>query len=375
MTTEAPDNAVYEAAKARWDSLSKPIDGLGDFETLVCRIAAMQGTIKPKITKRAAVVFCADNGIVCEGVSQCGSEVTLSVADAIGKGISSACTIAKSVHADVIGVDIGIDGKTPDNLINAKVTAGTKDFLKESAMTEAEMFRAIETGMEIAGKMTEEGYDILLTGEMGIGNTTTSSAVLIALLQNFRQENADSLIKKIVGRGAGLSDEGFMRKKAVIKEALHKYRFEVNASWCTTSEKQNSEDTTSKETAHKALTLRILQTLGGPDIAALAGFFIGAAKMRKPVVIDGLISATAALIAKILVPGCEAYMIASHAGRETGTRMALSAIGLTPMILGNMALGEGTGALMMLGLIDTAVDFYENAAKFEQINVDAYTRF
>ncbi len=352
MTIETPDNAVYEAAKARWDGLSKPIDGLGDFETLVCRIAAMQGTVKPKITKRAAVVFCADNGVVCEGVSQCGSEVTRSVAEAIGIGISSACTIAKSVHADVIGVDIGIDGKTPSHLMDAKVAAGTKDFLKEPAMTEAETLQAIETGMNIAKAKAEEGYDILITGEMGIGNTTTSSAVLIALLQNCS-------IEKIVGRGAGLSDTGFARKKAVIKEALEKYQFEAG-----------QQGTTSKDT-----TLRILQTLGGLDIAALAGFFIGAAKMRKPVVIDGMISATAALIAKILVPGCEAYMIASHAGREIGTRTALSAIGLTPVILGNMALGEGTGALMVLPLIDTALAFFENASQFEQINVDAYTRF
>lgn len=346
---DEPDKAIYAAAKEKWDGVSKPIDGLGDFETLICRIAAIRRQLCPEVTKRTAVIMCADNGIVEEGISQSGKEITKAVAEALGNSISSACSIGRAVKADVIAVDIGID--TEDEIKgvrNLKVARGTRNFLKEPAMTEEETIRAISAGIKLAEELSKEGVDMLATGEMGIGNTTTSAAVLTALLRAEPDE--------FVGRGAGLSDEGLCRKKEVIKRALSKYSFEA-----------------AKSEAERFFW--ILRTLGGLDIAGLVGVYIGAAKSHVPVVIDGVISSTAALLAEKLVPGTVDYMLPSHSGREKGNLAALSALGLRPYINGNMALGEGTGALMLFPLLDVVMDYYKNGASFEDYEIESYERF
>ncbi len=349
MVPDEVDMEVYQKVKQNWDGLSKPIDGLGGFETLICRIAAIKGQVMPRLHKRILVVMCADNGIVEEGVSQSGKEITKAVATALGKRISSACSLGRAAGVEVLPVDIGIDDEEEiAGVLNCKVSKGTRNFLKEPAMTEEETLRAINHGIEIVKDLAENETDILACGEMGIGNTTTAAAVLTAILNGDTQE--------FVGRGAGLSDEGLARKREVIRKALDIYKF-------------NDIDDP------KERAFQILRTVGGLDIAGMTGLFIGAAINHMPVIIDGVISSTAALLAEIMVPGARQYMIPSHKGREKGNEAALNALGLEPFINGNMALGEGTGAVMLVPLLDTVMDFYLHGASFSDYEIEEYKRF
>ena len=345
---DKPDEKVFGAVKDRWDKISKPLDSLGDFEDIICRIGAIRGSVTPSIDRKTLVVMCSDNGIVAEGVSQSGSDITKAVAAALGKGISSASTMARKAGAEVVTVDIGIDcDEKIDGVIDRKVSRGTGDFLEEPAMTPAETLKAIEVGIDIARDLAGKGTDIIAIGEMGIGNTTTSAAVICSMLE---LDPSD-----VAGRGAGLSHEGLFRKIAVIRNALDKYDFHI--------------------VDEKLRAFEILRTLGGLDIAGLVGVCIGAAISHVPVVLDGVISTCAALVANAMVPGVSDYLIASHAGREKGNIFILSDLGLKPLINGNLALGEGTGALMAFPLLDMAMDFYDNAAKFSDYEIEDYTRF
>ncbi len=343
-----PDSDVFAKIRDNWDHLSKPIDGFGDFENIICRIGAIQKKVTPDLSKRAVLILCADNGIVEEGISQSGKEITLSVAKALGAGISSVCTLAGSAGVTVFPVDIGIDSEEEiTGVRKLKVAKGTKSFAKEPAMSEEETLLAIDHGIMLVKELADTGYKIIATGEMGIGNTTTSAAVVSALL------GADS--DEIAGRGAGLSDEGLIRKKKIIKESIKKYSFDD-----ITDEKK------------RAFT--ILKTLGGLDIAALTGVFIGGALYQVPIVIDGLITSAAALLSQILVPGVKEYMIPSHKGREKGNIMVLERLGLSPILDGNMALGEGTGAILLFPVLDLVLYYYEHGAKFEDYSIDEYKR-
>ena len=345
---DKPDFACGEYIKKCWDTVSKPIDGLGDFEELICRIGSIQRNTSPDISKRAALIFCADNGIVEEGVSQSGKEITLSVAKALGNGISSACHLGKFAHVDVIPVDVGIDSEEEiSGVICKKVSRGTRNFLIDPAMNEEETITAIEAGIATVQELSQKEYRVIATGEMGIGNTTTSTAVLCAIL------GRDS---EVTGRGAGLSDEGLSRKKRVIQEGIEKYSFD-------------------NITDPKKRAFEILRCVGGLDIAALTGAFIGGAICHVPMVIDGVISATAALIAESLLPGVKEYLLPSHKGREKGNELALEKLGLSPYLNGNMALGEGTGAIMLFPTLDIVMDYYEHGARFEDYNIDKYERF
>lgn len=343
-------NEIYEAAKRKWDSLSKPLDGLGDFEDIICRIAAITGNANPDISKRLLLVFCADNGIVEEGISQSGQEVTSKVAVALGQNRSAACCMAKSVNTQVIPVDVGINcSEKIEGVLDRKIAGGTKNFLNAPAMTEEQLLQGIETGIEMVKLAAENKVGIIATGEMGIGNTTTSTAILAAIL------NLDSQL--ITGRGSGLDDEKLNNKKRVIKKGIDKYKHLFD----TEDEKQRC--------------FEILRCLGGFDIAAMCGVFIGGARYGIPVVIDGLISAVAALLAEKLVPGAKDCMIASHSGREKGTEFALKVLGLNAVINGDMALGEGTGALMLMPLLDSALYLYTYGTRFETNGIDNYERF
>ncbi len=345
---DKPDKMCGEYIKKCWDTVSKPIDGLGDFENLICRIGEIQRSDVPDISKRAALIFCADNGIVEEGVSQSGKEITLSVAKALGSGISSACHLGRFAHVDVIPIDVGIDSDENINgVICKKVSRGTRNFLIDPAMNEREVISAIEVGITAVQELFGKGYRVIATGEMGIGNTTTSTAVLCAIL------GTDT---GVTGRGAGLSDEGLSKKKKVIQEGLSKYSFD-------------------KIDDSKKKAFEILRCVGGLDIAALTGAFIGGAICHVPMVIDGVISATAALVADSLLPGVRDYLISSHRGREKGNELVLDKLGLSPYINGNMALGEGTGAIMLFPTLDMVMDYYEHGARFEDYNIDKYERF
>ena len=330
---------AMEGAGKRWDSIAKPLHSLGKMEDLVIQIAGIQGTPDISVKKRALVSMCADNGVVEEGVTQTGQEVTAIVAENFLSGDTSACVMCRQCGTDVFPVDVGmvVNTKVPTDL---KVAMGTKNMTKEPAMTREEAVKGLEAGIEMARRLKEKGYTLLATGEMGIGNTTTSSAVASVLL--------DEPVEKMTGRGAGLSSEGLNRKIAAIKKAV-----EVN--------KPDPSD-----------AVDVLAKVGGFDIAGMAGVFLGGAALRVPVVIDGFISCVSALIAKRICPTAGDYMIASHVSKEPAARLLLEALEKEAVIHGDMCLGEGSGAVALFPYIDMGIAVYESMSTFEDIHVEQY---
>ena len=342
---EKPDESIKLLAKKKWDALAKPIDGLGLFEDAVCRIAAVKGSTDFELSKKGLIIMCADNGIVEEGVSQTGREVTLQVAELMGRKQSSVGIMLKDYPAYVCTVDVGIDSDiVPEGVIDKKVARGTRNFLHEAAMTSEEAIKAIETGIECVKEFKDKGISIIATGEMGIGNTTTSSA-LLSILKGLEP-------KQCTGRDAGLSDEGLNRKVGVITRALD-FHFPDGYT-----------------DAFDALC-----KVGGLDIAGLTGVFIGGALYRVPIVIDGFISLVSALIAERLIPGCKDYMIASHLGKEIGMKVLSEELDLHPVIHANLALGEGSGAVMLFPLLDMTMSMYMSGTNFSDTPIKEYERF
>lgn len=341
---EPPKESVRKKIQANWDAVAKPIDGMGRFESLTATIGTILEDEQISVEKKAIIIMCADNGIVEEGISQSGQEVTRAVAENMGKGMSSVGRMAKQAGADTIPIDIGIHTDTPiPGVLDRKVRKGTRNFRKEPAMTMEEMFQAIRTGIEIVAECKEAGYRLLGTGEMGIGNTTTSSAVAAALLS--------CEVEEVTGRGAGLTDEKLVHKIQVIREAIEMHDL------------------------HHASALQILQTVGGLDLAGLTGVCIGGALYKIPIVLDGVISMVAALLAERIAPGTKAYLIPSHLGKEPAVHRLTEELGIEPVIDGRMALGEGTGAAMMFALLDLALVIYHESASFTEIQVEQYERY
>lgn len=340
-----PDEAIRKQVIRNWDRIAKPLDGLGDFERMIARIGAISRSDRIDISKRAVIILCADNGIVAEGVSQTGQEVTAAVAGLMGKGLSSVGRMAQVAGVDTIPVDIGINSEAAElpGVQNRRIANGTADFSRTPAMTGEQTVKAIATGIDLVFSCKEVGYRILATGEMGIGNTTTSSAVAAALLK------CDA--RMVTGRGAGLSDAGLRRKQEVIRTAIDKYDL------------------------YHADGLEILQTVGGLDIAGLTGVCIGGALCHLPVVLDGVISMVAALVADRLFPGVREYLIPSHKGKEPAVRLLTEALGLAPVIDAGMALGEGTGAVMLFPLLDMALSIYNSSSTFQNSKIEQYKRF
>lgn len=344
LAVKAPDKEIYQRVLNRFDGVAKPLDGFGRFEALTARIGAIQGTENVDISKKAVLIMCADNGIVREGISQSGQEVTLAVAKNMGDRKSSVGKMAELAGADTIPIDIGINGRDSiPGVLDKKVAPGTRNFKKEPAMTEKEAVRAIFTGIEMVSVCRDKGYQILAAGEMGIGNTTTSSAVAAALLGCEAGE--------VTGRGAGLSDEMLMHKQRIITEAIDRYQL------------------------RKADALKILETVGGLDIAGLAGVCIGGALYHIPIVLDGVVSMAAALLAERLVPGSREYLLPSHKGKEPAVNRLAEELQLEPVIDGDMALGEGTGAVMMFALLDMVLCVYQDRTTFSDIRIEQYERF
>ena len=339
-----PDEEVRQAALARWNQLAKPLHGMGKLEETIARIAAIQGTIHPLIDKKGIVILCADNGIVKEGVSQTGDEVTAVVAGNFLSGQTSVCKMAKAAGADVLPYDIGIRTdvkgltRTP-----YKISCGTNNFLREPAMTRKETIQAIHIGMQIVKERKQEGYEILATGEMGIGNTTTSSAVACSL--------TGEPVEVMTGRGAGLSDKGLTRKKAVIREGLDKWRPDPSD------------------------VVDVLSKVGGLDLAGLAGVFLGCAKYQIPAVLDGFISSVAALAAARIHPAVRNYLFASHCSKEPAHARILKELGMEAPLRLEMALGEGTGACALFPLLDMSMAVYEEMSSFDDIQIAQYEEF
>lgn len=336
---KGPDSRAEAEARARWDSIAKPLRSLGLLEDAVVRIAALTGDAQVDISRRCVVVMCADNGVVEEGVTQTGSEVTAIVAGNMARGESCVCTMARVAHCDVLPVDIGMAADVP-GVCNHKIARGTKNMARGAAMTREQARMAVETGISIVRQLSQKGIRLLATGEMGIGNTTTSSAVASVLLHCAPED--------VTGRGAGLTAQGIRHKAQVIRQAAA----------------LNSPD------AGDALD--VLAKVGGFDLAGLCGVFLGAAVMRVPVLIDGFISAAAALAAARLCPDAVCAMIASHVSGEPAAALILRELGLEPFLHARMCLGEGTGAVAALPLLDMAVAVYDGMSTFEQINIDPY---
>ena len=426
------DKGAMEACKLHWNEVAKPLYSLGTFEKHLIQIAGITGCQDIKLEKKAIVVMCSDNGVVEEGVTQTDQSVTAVVAGHIAEGKGNINTLARYSGAQVIAVDIGMNteekpeipdmygekdnpmepdkyaeeekseiadiyaekgkpekpdkyaeeekSEIPDiyaekdkpeeldkhteekdknldkqeeaarkdirsvtihnGLIYARVASGTANIAKGSAMSSAQAIQAIMTGINLMKELKGKGYSIVGTGEMGIGNTTTSSAMASVLLK--------LPVKELTGPGAGLSREGVLHKIEVIERAI----------------KVNEPDSSDP--------LDVLAKIGGFDIAGLTGLFLGGMLYRLPVVIDGIISAVAALTACRINPDAVHFMLASHQGREKACDYILKELGITPVIYGDLALGEGSGTAFLFPLLDMAEAVYRNSPTFSGMKIAAY---
>lgn len=420
----AGDREYYRSlAQQHWDSLGKPIDSLGVLEQHVTKLCMIERTAQPHITRRALAVLCADHGCVRGGVTQTDSSVTRIVAENFARGLTTTSVLAQQFAVDLFPIDVGMlsagdsrsSGVPADDEIRATSSSqisassgpmptsaalrtdrvndrclqhGSGDIAIEPAMSEEVGERALALGRRLVRELKAQGYDILLTGEMGIGNTTPTSALFSAYL--------GLPVEETVGRGAGLSDEGLERKRDCVRRALRR----VN---------------------HKNAK-QLLFELGGLEIATMAGMFLGAVEEQMPIVIDGAISTAAALAASRILaesnasdttnsatvatvsaskpeqmsnpevkriaesaadalPDFEIHAsvadvtLASHVSKDGAARKALEALGLRAIIDADMSLGEGSGAVLLLPLLDAALAVYRGMGSFDDIHVEAYQRF
>ncbi len=339
MNIKHISEAAVQKARERVDGLVKPIGSLGQLEDYAVRLAGIFGKPALPPLKKAIAVFAADNGVWDEGISPVPQSVTAMQAVNMTKGITGVGVLAASAGADVFVYDLGIRSFAGHKGVEDKrVGDGTHSIAKGPAMDIGQAIKAITHGIDAAEALWEKGYRLLGCGEMGICNTTTSSAVLCALTGAEPEE--------AVGRGAGITDEQLAKKREVVRLAL-----EIN--------KTDPDN-----------TLDVLAALGGFDIAAMAGFFLGAAYKQQPVVIDGFISAVAALAAGRLNPAATEYMFASHHSAEPGFDIAMEALGLSAPLHLDMRLGEGSGCPLMFGVLDGAAAVLTKMATFAEARID-----
>lgn len=335
------DAEAMAQAKRHWDALAKPLHGLGDLEDILIRIAGICRTPHIDLRNKAVVVMCADNGVVAEGISQSGQDVTQIITENLGKGTSTVCHMARAAGADVIPVDIGVASDIHGSgVVHRKIARGTHNFAKQPAMSRDQAVQAIGVGIETALLCKQHGYDVVATGEMGIGNTTSTAAVTAALLH--------APVELVTGRGSGLTSEGLRRKIQVVTRALEQWQ-------------PNQHD-----------PIDILSKVGGYDLCGLTGLFLGGALCGLPMIIDGVISSAAALCAVRLCPTVRDYLIASHHTAEPAGVLLEQALDVKPMIDAHMALGEGTGAVLLFGMLDAAAALYCNGNTFDDSNIEAY---
>ena len=328
--------AAMAAARGRQAQLAKPPGSLGRLEDLSVQLAGITGKVHNKIEKKHLLVFAADNGVVEEGVSSAPQSVTLMQTINLTRHKTGASTLCKHFGCEITVCDVGVnaDIKEP-KVLNKKIAYGTQNIAKGPAMKRAQAEQAILIGYELA-KATDA--DVIGIGEMGIGNTTTSSAVLSVLL--------DADVDAVTGRGGGITDQSFLKKKQVIKDAIA----------------INQPD--------KNDVIDVLAKVGGFDIAAMCGAFIGCAVTRRPVVIDGFISAVAALCAYKICPNAVKYFVPSHASYEIGYKLAMDAMNLQPLFLLGMRLGEGSGCPLAFEILDAACAIINDMATFDQAGID-----
>lgn len=336
---EGADRKAGEQAQKRLDSLTKPPGSLGALENIAVQLAMIQGRSIPISGPKVVMVMAADHGVVEEGVSAFPQEVTPQmVVNFLNHG-AAINVLAAHADARVVVIDVGIKGAAIDHpdLHIRKIRPGTRNMAKEAAMTEEEAIAAIEVGIEMANMEIDNGAGLIATGEMGIGNTTPSSAILACI--------SGQNIEKITGRGTGLNDAGLKVKQEVINRAL----------------------TVNQPDPDQALD--VLKKVGGLEIAALTGVILAASARKIPVVLDGFISSAAALLAYRFNKNCVDYMIASHLSQEPGHRIMLDEMGLKPLLYLDLRLGEGTGAVLAFHLIEAAVRIISQMATFEEAGV------
>lgn len=334
-----PDRQAMAAAEKRQAELAKPPGSLGRLEDISVQLAGISGKVINKIEKTRIIVLAADNGVVAEGVASAPQSVTLAQTINLTRGITGASAIAAYFGDEVQVVDVGVNARIDCPAVtDRKIAMGTANLALEPAMTREQAVKAIETGMEMAQTAKNDGVDIIGVGEMGIGNTTTSSAVLASLLSLPAEE--------VTGRGGGINDESFARKKAVIDAAIALHRPDRNDP------------------------IDVLSKVGGLDIAAMCGVFLGAAANSLPVVADGFISIVAALCASRLCGNVKGYIIPSHASFEKGYAAAAEELGMQPYLQLGMRLGEGSGCPIAFRVVQAACAAMNGMATFDQASIN-----
>ncbi|NPV27446.1 MAG: nicotinate-nucleotide--dimethylbenzimidazole phosphoribosyltransferase [Firmicutes bacterium] len=332
------DQGAIEQAQRRLDNLTKPPGSLGVLEEIAARLAGITGNPRPVVGDKVIILMAGDHGVVEEGVSAFPKEVTEQMVLNFARGGAAINVLSRHVGARVVVVDIGVDAEIElSGVIQRKVRRGTRNMAKGPAMTRAEAVEAIEVGIQVAQAEIGRGATLLGTGDMGIGNTTPSSAILAVF--------SGLPVSDITGRGTGLTDQALLNKVRVIEQAI----------------RVNGPDPSDP--------LDVLAKVGGLEIAGLTGVILGAAACRIPVVVDGFISSAAALVASRLAPQSVQYMIASHASVEPGHRKMLELIGLVPMLHMKMRLGEGTGAALVMNLVEAATKIMAEMATFADAGV------
>ncbi len=330
---------ALEAAQARLDKLTKPPGSLGRLESVARRLAAVQGTTRPAIRKKRIYTLAGDHGVTEEGVSAFPREVTPQMVLNFLRGGAAINVLARHVGAEIVVVDLGVDHdfQGVDGLVHAKIRRGTRNLSREPAMARDEAVQAVGVGVDLARRAAEDGIDLLAVGEMGIGNTTAASAILAAL-GGLDPEQA-------VGRGTGVDDDGLRRKADAVRRALAVNRPDPSDP------------------------LDVLHKVGGFEIAGMVGIFLGAAVRRLPVVVDGFISSSAALVAVRMAPAAEDYLFLSHLSHERAHARLLDLLDRDPLLVLEMRLGEGTGAALGLTLVEAAARLLSEMATFSEAGV------
>ena len=357
------DQGTIKEAEARQEQLAKPTGALGDLEDMTVRLAGITGLVKNDMKKQAVAIFSADNGVCDEGVASAPQSVTFSQTINFTRGLTGVSSMARYWGIDLLVCDMGVKMDLPGELlteemtetgcddcdgtvcrnyltkkiVNRRLGRGTADLAKGPAMTEEQFTKALLTGVEAAENLKKLGYNVFGVGEMGIGNTTTSACVLAALTGKTAAD--------VVGRGGGLTDEGLEKKNRIVDEAVSRVR---------------GKD-----------VFTILQEVGGFDIAAMVGAYLGAARYRLPVVIDGYISAVAALAAARIQPKANNFMFASHKSKEPGYVLAMDELGIKPIFDLGMRLGEGSGCPITFKILETACATMNGMATYAEGAIDA----
>ena len=333
------DEAAMQSARARQDRLTKPRGSLGRLEELSIQLAGMRADPLPAVERKAVIVMAADHGVAREGVSAYPAEVTAQMVLNFLRGGAAINVLARQAGARVTVVDIGVavEFEQTPGLVRRKVMCGTRNQAEGPAMTRAEAEQAIQVGLDVLSEEAAHGLDIVATGDMGIGNTTPSSAIVAAM--------TGLPVAQVVGRGTGIDDQGLERKIKVIEKSLAVNQPDRNDP------------------------MDVLHKVGGLEIAGLTGVMLGAASQRIPVVVDGFISTAAALIAVALAPRAREYLISAHQSVEIGHQVMLKHLNLVPLLDLNLRLGEGTGAALAFSLIEASTRLLREMATFDEAGV------